>query len=199
MECLASDAADFAPLKAGHQDKANEIVDAAIGRLRSGGVDALSVAALARELGVAQNTIYWYFPSRDHLLVAAMGRMVQRIISEGAAPDGAEPGSSDSKPSTIRESILMAVDRFAEIYPLRIALRERARSSPVLFDFDKRLSDFLHEALHEAFEPYVLAADIELAIETFLLASDGCHSRGLGPAERRAVLGFVLDRLGVKD
>src|SRR5574339_1321164 len=113
--------------KAEHQEKAGEIVDAAIARLRAGGLDALSVASLARELGVAQNTIYWYFPSRDHLLVAAMGRMAQRIISEGAEPDGAEL-PPEAKASA-REAILAAVDRFAEVQPLRIAMRERAPSS----------------------------------------------------------------------
>jgi AcrR family transcriptional regulator len=185
--------------KSEHQQKANEIVDAAIARLRSGGVDSLSVAGLARELGVAQNTIYWYFPSRDHLLVAAIGRMAQRIINEGAPPDGLEPTDGDPKPTTTREAVLLAVDRFAGIQPLRMSLRERAQASPVIKDFDKRLSDFLRQALREAFLPFVPEADMDLSIETFMLASDGCHSRGLGPTERRAVLGFVLDRLGVKD
>lgn len=185
--------------KSERQEKANEIVDAAIARLRSGGIEALSVAALARELGVAQNTIYWYFPSRDHLLVAAMGRMAQRIISEGTPPDGIGAANSEHKPATIKESVLLAVDRFADIQPLRIALRERAQSSPVVREFDTRLSAFLRAALREAFEAFVPDADMDMAVETFMLASDGCHARGLSAPERRAVLGFVLERLGVKD
>ncbi len=185
--------------KSEHQEKANEIVDAAIARLRSGGIDALSVAAIARELGVAQNTIYWYYPSRDHLLVAAMGRMAQRIINEGAEPGGLESDKDEAKPATTRESILVAVDRFAEIQPLRISLRERARSSPVIDEFDTRLSAFLREALREAFGPFVPEPDMDLSVESFMLASDGCHARGLSQPERRAVLGFVLDRLGVTD
>jgi len=48
----------------------DEILALAQARLREGGYEALSVAALARELGLAQNAIYWYFPSKDHLFVA---------------------------------------------------------------------------------------------------------------------------------
>jgi AcrR family transcriptional regulator len=183
--------------KAEHQEKANEIVNAAISQLRSGGVEALSVAALARKLGVAQNTIYWYFPSRDHLLVAAMGRMAERIINQGADPEGTPLDPSEKR--TARDAILAAVDRFAEVQPLRIAMRERAASSPIVRDFDERLTAFIRDALREAFGPYVPESEMDLAIETFTLASDGCYVRGLGPDERRAVLGFVLDRLGVKE
>jgi AcrR family transcriptional regulator len=181
-----------------HQEKADEIVDAAIRRLRTGGVEALSVVGLARDLGVAQNTIYWYFPGRDYLLVAAMGRMAQRIISEGAEADGLQ-AESDAKPHTTKEAVLLAVDRFAEIHPLRIALRDRAKSSPVVREFDTHLSAILRQALREAFEPFVAESDMDLTIETFMLASDGCHTRGLSPDERRSVLGFILDRLGVKE
>jgi len=99
----------------------------------------------------------------------------------------------------VKDAVLLAVDRFAEIHPLRIALRDRARSSPVVHEFDTRLSGFLREALREAFEPFVPEADMDMAVETFMLASDGCHARGLSAPERRAVLGFVLDRLGVHD
>jgi AcrR family transcriptional regulator len=183
--------------KAEHQEKANEIVNAAISQLRSGGIDALSVAALARKLGVAQNTIYWYFPSRDHVLVAAMGRMAERVINEGADLEGMPLDSAQKR--TSRDAILSAVDRFAEVQPLRIAMRERAGSSPIVREFDERLTAFIREALREAFTPFVPEAEMALAIDTFTLASDGCYVRGLGPEERRSVLGFVLDRLGVRE
>lgn len=183
--------------KAEYEEKAAEILEAAISRLTGGGLEALSIAALARELGLAQNTIYWYYPSRDHLLVAAMGKMAERIINAGSSP--ATMADAAAKPVTTKETILLAVDRFAKIHPIRIALRDRRQSSPVLQEFDARLRDFLHEALGQAFSPFVPASDMEMAIETFMTASDGCYARGLGPAERRAVMGFVLDRLGVTD
>src|SRR6266508_6254251 len=59
--------------------KVGEILEAAERRLRDSGYEALSVAAIARELGLAQNAIYWYFPSKDDLFVATLERMLQEI------------------------------------------------------------------------------------------------------------------------
>jgi len=63
------------------QEKVDELVAAAERRLRSGGYEALSVAAIARELGIAQNAIYWYFPSKDNLFVAALERLLREIAA----------------------------------------------------------------------------------------------------------------------
>src|SRR2546428_3966186 len=52
--------------------KISQILEAAEQRLRKGSYEALSMAGISRDLGVAQNAIYWYFPSKDHLLVATL-------------------------------------------------------------------------------------------------------------------------------
>src|SRR5215210_758410 len=93
------------------ETKVEEILDAAVSRLDEGGYEALSVAGIARELGVAQNAIYWYFPSRDHLFVAALERKV-----------------------------LWFVDQLQEIEPVRAAMYERARTSPVVAEFADELN-----------------------------------------------------------
>src|SRR3954468_23176509 len=101
--------------------KVDEILDAAVTRLRDGGYDALSVAAIARELGIAQNAIYWYFPSKDHLFVAALERMLRDIVAR--------------KPPRQRwreRKVLCFVDQLGEIEPVRAAMYERARTSPVV-------------------------------------------------------------------
>jgi AcrR family transcriptional regulator len=69
--------------------KTGEILAAAERRLRDGGYPALSIAAIARELGLAQNAIYWYFPSKDHLFVAALERMLRAIVAR--KPPSARP------------------------------------------------------------------------------------------------------------
>src|SRR3954467_12092852 len=61
-------------------EKTREILDAATARLREAGYDGLSVAALARELGIANNAVYWYFPSKDELVVAAVAQMLREIL-----------------------------------------------------------------------------------------------------------------------
>lgn len=62
-----------------------EIVDAARRQLATEGAAALSLRAVARELGMASSAIYRYFPSRDELLTVliveaydALGETVER-------------------------------------------------------------------------------------------------------------------------
>ncbi len=68
-----------------------EIADVARRHLASAGAAALSLRAVARELGMASSAVYRYFPSRDDLLTAlivdaydALGESVER--AEAAAP-----------------------------------------------------------------------------------------------------------------
>jgi AcrR family transcriptional regulator len=68
-----------------------EIADVARRHLASAGAAALSLRAVARELGMASSAVYRYFPSRDDLLTAlivdaydALGEAAER--AEAAAP-----------------------------------------------------------------------------------------------------------------
>src|ERR1700704_4717060 len=105
-------------------DKVNEIVTVAERRLRQGGWEGLSVAAIARELGLAQNAIYWYFPSKDHLFVAALRRVLRGVVARKPARSVGE-----------REQILWFTDQFELLSDLRGAMTERARRSAVVADF----------------------------------------------------------------
>jgi hypothetical protein len=100
-----------------------EILEVAEQRLRDGGYEALSVAAIARQLGLAQNTIYWYFPSKDELFVATMRRMLEQITAR-------KPSKQVGKV----EQILWFTDQFQVLSHLRGAISERARKSPVVAD-----------------------------------------------------------------
>jgi AcrR family transcriptional regulator len=119
-------------------DKVGEIVAAARDRLVDGGYENLSVAGVARDLGLAQAAVYWYFPSKDHLLVAAVEGMFHDILA-------AKP----PKRSTL-SSVLWFTERLSEIADLRRAVRERARVSQVAAEFDRNMADFLRVMLMNA-------------------------------------------------
>jgi AcrR family transcriptional regulator len=142
------------------------------------------VAAIARELGIAQNSIYWYFPSKDHLFVAALERMLRGIAAR-------KPSSSKG---TI-ERILWFTDQFAAISGLRGAMTERARSSQVVADFVSRLDDMLSRMLANAFQGHVDEGELEIAVESFRATVEGTFVKGLDKRERRGVLKFALERL----
>src|SRR4051795_12241357 len=99
-------------------EKVEEILAVAERRLREGGYEALSVAAIARELGLAQNAVYWYFPSRDDLLVAAVERMLRDVVAR-----------KPPRQRSTRAKVLWFVDQLAELEHVRSGVRERARAS----------------------------------------------------------------------
>src|ERR1700754_758209 len=64
-----------------------EIVDVARRHLASEGAAALSLRAVARELGMASSAVYRYFPSRDDLLTTLI---VEAYDALGTAAEKAE-------------------------------------------------------------------------------------------------------------
>jgi AcrR family transcriptional regulator len=165
--------------------KVAEIVEAAERRLREGGYDALSVAAIARELGLAQNAIYWYFPSKDHLFVAALEQLLRGIVSR-------KPRHKESSPI---ERILWFTDQFEALSDLRGAMNERAADAPVVAGFVEELDALLSRMLTNALRDEVAAADLPVAVETFRATVEGTFVKGLSKRERHDVLTFALERL----
>ncbi|WP_251150200.1 TetR/AcrR family transcriptional regulator [Cellulosimicrobium sp. Marseille-Q4280] len=64
-----------------------EILDAARARLATDGPGALSLRAVARDVGMVSSAVYRYFPSRDALLTALLVECYDEL---GAAVEGAE-------------------------------------------------------------------------------------------------------------
>jgi AcrR family transcriptional regulator len=62
-----------------------EIVAAARGQLATEGAGALSLRAVAREMGMASSAIYRYFPSRDELLTALITEAFDALGEEAEA------------------------------------------------------------------------------------------------------------------
>jgi len=166
------------------EEKLAEITMAAGRRLRAGGWEALSVAAIARELGIAQNAIYWYFASKDHLFVAALERILADVVAR-------KPGHGHGD----IERILWFTDQFSELGDLRAAMHERARRSPVVADFVARLDGQLSQMLASVLRGHVEPEALPLAVESFRATVDGTFTRGLSKPERHRVLTYALERI----
>src|SRR2546426_2646170 len=155
--------------------KVDEIVEAAERRLRKGGYEALSVAGIARELRLAQNAIYWYFPSKDHLFVATLERMLREIAAR-------KPSHEEVGPV---ERILWFTDQFEALSHLRGAMKERARDSQVVADFVEELDTLLSRMLSNALRGHVEADELPVAVETFRATVEGTFVKGLDRRARR--------------
>lgn len=54
----------------GFEETHQQLIEAAVRLISEKGVDALSVAAVAREVGINRTTVYYHFDNRDALLAA---------------------------------------------------------------------------------------------------------------------------------
>jgi TetR/AcrR family transcriptional regulator, cholesterol catabolism regulator len=166
------------------EEKVEEILAVAERRLRERGWDGLSVTAIARELGLAQNSIYWYFPSRDHLFVATLRRMLAGIVAE-------KPPAATG----LANQVLWFVDELQSLHELRAALAERARISPLAAEFVAELNGGLRGMLANALGSRVPEAELAVAVDTFVATVEGCVLQQLDAAERRRVLMYALGRI----
>jgi AcrR family transcriptional regulator len=175
-------------LELDREEKVAEIVEAAERRLHKGGYPALSMVSIARELGLAQNALYWYFPSKDHLFIAALERTLQRIVA-----------SKPPRQGGIDRRVMWFVDRLAELDHVRSSMHERARVSPVVSDFVARMNAVWRRMLTNVLADRVPKPGLELAVDTLLATIQGVLSQDLGPARRRRIVGFALERLTTGD
>lgn len=65
--------------------RVDEVLDAVEARFRAGGVRALVMSDLARELGMSTKTLYRLFPSKEALVTAVLQRWSERFLAAQAA------------------------------------------------------------------------------------------------------------------
>jgi AcrR family transcriptional regulator len=164
--------------------KVEEVLAAAERRLREGGWPALSVAGIARELGLAQNAVYWYFPTKDHLFVAALERMLRDIVAR-------KRGTK----RTVEGKILWFVDQLAEVEHVRAALRERAREAEVVAEFAEQLDDVWRRMLTGVLSSRLEEPELSSVVGVLHATIQGALLGIRDPAERRRVIGDAVARL----
>ncbi len=167
--------------KLDREDKVQEILDAAQRRLLAGGYEAMSVAAIARELKIAQNSIYWYFATKDDLFAAAFRAIVLEVGSR-KPPRGAV------------DRVVWVTNQMAQFAGLRAALRARSAHSAAVARLQSDLNQWIQTMLFGEAEP-ARGENAGLAGLAFLAVVEGALSMDLPAAECRAVVTFAYQRL----
>ena len=62
------------------KDKQDEIIVIARALFLVQGYEATSMAQVARDAGVAPNTLYWYFTDKDDLLIAVLNGFMNSLV-----------------------------------------------------------------------------------------------------------------------
>lgn len=164
--------------------KLEEILAAAERRLVAGGYNGMSIAAIARELGIVQNSIYWYFPSKDHLFVAVLRRLLGRLATK-----------KPPKNKGLTAQVLWAADQMHDLSPRRSELRDRATHSEVAAEFDTELDTLVRRLLIHGIEAYLDPNDIDVAANTFLATVEGMFSLGLRKTDRHKAITYALQHI----
>ena len=112
--------------------KRKQIVDAAEKLFLRDGYEATAMAAVARRAGVANNAVYWYFPSKDDLLAAVLQRRQEQALAELPTPATATP----------EEQVLAMLAQLDQVANLTATVHERAKHSTTVTE--------MHEAFHAA-------------------------------------------------
>src|SRR3954454_1962832 len=95
------------------------IKDEARRQLAAGGAAALSLRAVARELGLVSSALYRYFPSRDDLLTALI---IDAYDSLGAAAEAAAVANGTAGPRSGWRAVCHAIRDWARQNPHEYAL-----------------------------------------------------------------------------
>lgn len=163
--------------------KVEEILAVAEARLRSGGYGALTFNAIAKELGLARGAIYWYFQSKDNLLVAAAASAFSAALANPPTRAG------------YQRRIMWAVERLADLQPLNTAVHERARHSQAVADFQDAVQQELCARLRDVLRPHVASVELEDVALTIVIFVQGLLTLPLTRTERERSLRFALSAL----
>lgn len=164
--------------------KLDQILEAAERRLRKGGFEALSVADIARELGIAHNAIYWYFGSKDELAVASFEHIITKLLTR-----------KPKKGADTHDKIMWFVEQLGDLYPIRASFDERARRSLVIAVYLDDLNSRLRTMAKNVMCQYVPDDDLDLTVAAFLATVQGTFLTSVNPQERRQLVSFALDKM----
>jgi TetR/AcrR family transcriptional regulator, regulator of autoinduction and epiphytic fitness len=114
----------------GRKIKQSEIAEVALALFMERGYEQTSMALIAQTLGVAPNTLYWYFKGKDELLIAALEQMGRQVTKEFLA----------LAPMSLRARVTWVIDRLSQFHCLFSILQWRVANSEVVGSW--------HEAWH---------------------------------------------------
>ena len=107
------------------------LVDALIAVVVREGLDAVSIRSVAREAGVSIGTVQYYFATKDDLLLAAYGHVIDEVVARARAIAAADPTPAEYIRALLFE--LLPLDgRRRTTLQVTIAFTARSTHSPRL-------------------------------------------------------------------
>ncbi len=181
------------------EDKSAEIVAIAQRLFVEQGYDGTTIAAIARETGVATNVVHWYFATKDELFVAVLDALQSDGLEAFVERRMAAVIQGEEKKEL---GILLArfVSHLVEMSGLIATVHERSPRSPVLSEFHKRAhrryAEYLGRAVARCEVP---DAEQALVVEALFTACEGLVLHRASRAKARRMMSFLVERLTTND
>lgn len=163
--------------------KRDEIVNSALELFLAHGFDDTSMAMVSRSVGIAPNTIYWYFEGKDQLLLATLDKVLQERVTAHQA----------QRFDTALQRLTWVMDQFDHHRPLMSAVHARLEASPLVRDWHDRY----HQGLAHFATAYLVKqgqapeqAQLNATVGTFVL--EGLLSHPHSDAQRQAILAWLV-------
>jgi AcrR family transcriptional regulator len=164
-------------------EKIDEIVSVGAKAVLAGGYEGLSFTGIADDLGLARGAVYWYFPSKDDLLVAIADRVYADALSN--------PPVSDD----FVERIGWAVNQLQGLEPVTTAMRDRARHSAAVADLEVSIQGEMCTRLRAVLKGQVADEVLGPTADAVVVFVTGLLAMPLPMDEKHERLRFVLARL----
>lgn len=173
-------------------EKVDALLDAAEELFSARGFDGTSTARLAKAAGVSERTLYWYFPTKDHVLCAVLRRASDRIVD--ALREDGWPNPSDPAGSLF--AILQAMRGIRHLIP---SFHQRAEVSDQVRETRDLFRAANDRALGATFRAAGLAEDrLDASITIVLAFADGVLLRNIDGPELevgvRTLVATLLER-----
>jgi AcrR family transcriptional regulator len=175
-------------------DKTAEIVTIAQRLFLEQGYEGTTIAAIAREAGIATNVVHWYFATKDDLFVAVLESLQSQDLEEA---QGRLSRSTPGQDEEVLEALLTEfVWRRLDRYGLIATLHERAHCSSVIAAFHerahRRYADYLGRAIERTPIP---TSERKLVVEALITAVEGLVIHRASRREARRMMTFLAKRL----
>jgi AcrR family transcriptional regulator len=128
-------------------------VAAAFDRLGAGGIDAVRVEPLAKDLGVTKGSFYWHFRDREALLDAVLEAWEARETDHYIDAVEAEGGQPGARLRRLFRMILADRAALAPELAIRDWARHDKRTAEAVLTIDARRSAYLQDRFVEAGQP----------------------------------------------
>ncbi len=167
--------------------KREDIVSVACRLMLSDGYDAVGMARIAKEAGVAPNTLYWYFDDKDALLIAVLDTLLADALQ----------AYREVQQAPVVEQLLWLLARFDAASNLVATVHGRLEASPLV--------KVWHQRFHQMTESLMVVqlaqqgmpeAERAHGARILLFVVEGLLSHHAGdPAEREVILTLLVARM----